>query len=179
MSAKILLLDPPHKIHGAIRMWTPSPGLMAIAAYLESNGRSVDLLDATTFDRPWTDLATRLKEGGYDIVGITCPAATFHFDAIHAVRLARMTLPDSVIIGGGGHFTLHSESLLIDLPELDYIVIGEGEKSFLELIKWLDAGGSSQPCDIPGIMYREDHRTMATPPRPFIPDLDELPIPHL
>ena len=177
MSAKILLLDPPHKIHGAIRMWTPSPGLMAIAAYLESNGQSVDFIDATTFERPWTDLSRRLKEGGYDIIGVTCPAVTFHFDAIHAVRLARMTLPDSVIIGGGGHFTLHAELLLIDLPELDYIVMGEGEKTFLELIKWLDSNGQSQPCDIPGVMYMENNQTMATPSRPFIPDLDELPIP--
>jgi len=177
MPVKILLLDPPHKIFGALRMWMPSPGLMALAAYLESNGQTVELLDATTFDRPWTDLEKRLKEGAYDLVGITCSAATFHNDALAAVRLVRRSLAGATILAGGGHFSLNAEQILTEVPELDYIVMGEGEKTFLELIKWLEINDKKVPCNVPGLMCRHDNQPHSTPPRPLIPDLDTLPMP--
>ncbi|MBW2180673.1 MAG: cobalamin B12-binding domain-containing protein [Deltaproteobacteria bacterium] len=97
MPQKILLLDPPHKVFGALRMWMPSPGLMSLSAYIEANGFDVDLMDATILDQPWTDLEHLLKRENYDIVGITCSAATFHFDAIYAARLIRDTLPDGTL----------------------------------------------------------------------------------
>jgi anaerobic magnesium-protoporphyrin IX monomethyl ester cyclase len=177
MPAKILLLDPPHKIFGALRMWMPSPGLMALAAYLESKGQTVDLLDATTFDHPWTDLKTRLKQGGYDMVGVTCSAATFHNDAISAIRLVRKILPDAVILAGGGHLSLNAERILEAVPELDYIAMGEGEETFLELIQWLEDNDKETPCDVPGLAYQQDNNLRTTPPRPLIPDLDALPMP--
>ena len=177
MPAKILLLDPPHKIFGALRMWMPSPGLMALAAYLESKGQTVDLLDATTFDHPWTDLKNRLKQGGYDMVGVTCSAATFHNDAISAIRLVRKTLPDAVILAGGGHLALNAERILEAVPELDYIAMGEGEETFLELIRWLEDKDKVTPCDVPGLAFQHDNKLHTTPPRPLIPDLDALPMP--
>ena len=97
---KILLLDPPHKIFAALRMWMPSPGLMTLGAYLEAKGFEVEVLDATTLQRPWTELTARLKQGNYDVVGATCQAATFHNDAVHAVRLGRQTLPAALLVGG-------------------------------------------------------------------------------
>ena len=66
MQPKILLLDPPHKIFGALRMWMPSPGLMSITAFIEANGFNVDLMDATLFDQPWTDLERKLMQEKYD-----------------------------------------------------------------------------------------------------------------
>ena len=177
MAAKILLLDPPHKIFGALRMWMPSPALMALAAYLESHGRMVDVIDATTHDRPWTDLEVRLEEGCYEIVGVTCSAATFHFDAIYAVRLVRKTLPHAIILLGGGHVTINAEWILNELPELDYIVLGEGEETFLQLIKWIEAGHPAEPSDIAGLMYRKESNIHITSHRALISDLDTLPIP--
>ncbi len=177
MQTKILLLDPPHKIFGALRMWMPSPGLMALAAYLESNNQKVDLLDTTTFELPWTDLKNRLKQGAYDIVGVTCSATTFHNDAISAIRLVRKTLPKAVILAGGGHISLNAEQILAEVPELDYIAVGEGEETFLELIKWLENNDKKHQCDVPGLQYRQGDETHITPPRPLIPNLDSLPMP--
>ena len=177
MPAKVLLLDPPHRIFGALRMWTPAPGLMALAAYLEDKGVAVDILDATTLDRPWTDLRAYLNKRQYDIVGVTCSAATFHFDALRAVRFVRKVLPRSIIVGGGGHFALNAEGILTDLPELDYLVIGEGEETFLELIQWLERNDPLDSCPVAGLMYRKGGKTHATPPRALINDLDSLPFP--
>ena len=177
MPARVLLLDPPHRIFGGLRMWTPAPGLMALAAFLEDQGIAVDVLDATTLDRPWTDLKARLKTRPYDIVGVTCSAATFHLDALRAVRFVRKVLPRSVIVGGGGHFSLNAEKILVDTPELDYLVIGEGEETFLELIQWLGQDGHSRSCPVAGLMYRKEGKIQATPSRPLMEDLDALPFP--
>ena len=142
MAANLLLLDPPHKVFGALRLWMPSPGLMARTAYLEENGIPVDLLDATTLSQPWTELETLLKKKRYDLVGITCTAATFHQDAVCAARLVRQCLPDALIIGGGGHFTLNAEQILIDAPQIDVMVLGEAEETLTELYRWAESGKS-------------------------------------
>jgi anaerobic magnesium-protoporphyrin IX monomethyl ester cyclase len=177
MRPKILLLDPPHKIFGALRMWTPSPGLMALAAYLEAKGIETDFLDATLLKRPWTDLKAQLKEKRYDIVGITCSAATFHWDAVYAVRWVRQALPEAVIIGGGGHMTLNAETILNDISELDYIIMGEGEETLLELIQWLHQKRSSSPDNIRGLSFRKNGKLRTTPSRPLIKNMDSLPFP--
>lgn len=177
MPLKILLLDPPHKIFGALRMWMPSPGLMALASYIEESGRPVDVIDATTLGLPWTDLKNRLLQGRYDMVGITCSAATFHHDALNAVRLVRRILPDAVIVAGGGHFSLNAERMMTDVPELDYIVIGEGEETLFDLIQWLESNDRANPCNEPGLIGRKGAQTEKTPPRHLIPDLDALPMP--
>ncbi|MBW1985063.1 MAG: cobalamin-dependent protein [Deltaproteobacteria bacterium] len=177
MPQKILLLDPPHKVFGALRMWMPSPGLMSLSAYIEANGFDVDLMDATILDQPWTDLEHLLKRENYDIVGITCSAATFHFDAIYAARLIRDTLPDTLLIGGGGHFTINAERILPENPAIDCIVLGEGENTFLEIIKMAEANQLDTFENIKGLAYRKDNVCQFSASRSLIADLDALPFP--
>lgn len=179
---KTLLIDPPHKIFGALRMWMPSPGLMCLGAYLEEKGHDVEVMDATTLDAPWTRLTERLSRRDFDCVGVTCQAATFHWDAVHAVRLAARTNPDIPVIGGGGHFSLNFRHLFDLLPELDYVVLGEGEVTFYELVEWLGqnpAPGSLRPsCPVAGVAWRDNSGAIVqNAPRPQIPDLDVLPMP--
>lgn len=177
MPLKILLLDPPHKIFAALRMWMPSPGLMSLAAFIEANGYNVDLVDATICDRPWTDLENILARNKYDVVGVTCSAATFHSDAIYASRLIRNTLPDSLIIGGGGHFTINAERILSDNPEIDCIVLGEGENTFLDLIKRIDADTFHVGDGIEGVAFRKENTVRISCGLSLIADLDTLPFP--
>lgn len=172
---KILLLDPPHQIFAALRMWMPSPGLMALGAYLAQEGYAIEVLDSTTLKQPWTELENRLRQGNYDVVGITCQAATFHKDAIHAVRLVRRTLPEATIIGGGGHFTLNHEVMFNQAPEVDFIVMGEGERTFVELLENLP--GCKEGCAIAGVAYKKDGEIICNASRPLIADLDSLPMP--
>jgi len=174
---KALLLDPPHRIHGALRMWTPSPGLMALVGYLEAKGKEVDLLDATTLRRPWTDLARIIKENRYDLVGVTCSQATFHHEGIMAARLVRRVLPEAFIAGGGGHFTLNAERILEEAPEFDSLVLGEGEETLLDLLELLESSTRKGLSTVSGLAYREGPEIVFTGPRPMIRELDTLPMP--
>jgi anaerobic magnesium-protoporphyrin IX monomethyl ester cyclase len=63
---------------------------------------------------------------------------------------------------------------LRDAP-VDYVVIGEGEETMLDLCKCIGSGLS--PHEVMGIAFQKDGEFVATPPRPRIKDLDSLPMP--
>jgi anaerobic magnesium-protoporphyrin IX monomethyl ester cyclase len=150
---------------------------MALAASLEAAGHDVSAVDATTLARPWTDLAERLHLGRYDVIGVTAQAATFHNDAVAAVRLARRQVPGAVILAGGSHASLNAERLFAEAPQLDYLLFGEGERTLLELVDKLGQGPEAGR-GLAGVAWRREDGSVAYgPARPLIDDLDSLPMP--
>ena len=90
-----------------------------------------------------------------------------------ACRRIRQACPNSVQICGGPMATTIPE-LLLTHSELDFIVIGEGEETILDLIDALERGRS--PDGVPGIALRRPDRTPArTPPRMRMKDLTRFP----
>ncbi len=173
----VLLLDPPHAILPPLRLWAASPGLLALAAYIRPEHR-VEFVDATALPRTWFDLETVLRDRAPDVVGITANITSLVPDALDAARLVRHVLPRTVIVGGGSHLTLDAERLL-SAPEnqglFDYLVLGEGEQTFAELLRALELG---QPTDnIAGLAVCRGGVVRRNPPRPLLADLDALPIP--
>jgi len=76
----------------------------------------------------------------------------------------------------GGHFPSLSHGHTLDLvPQLDSVVRFEGELTLLELVDSLSVGRDLR--SISGIAYRDGNRTVATPLRHLIEDLDQLPYP--
>ncbi len=76
----------------------------------------------------------------------------------------------------GSHFpTFCYDRLLVDFPEVDAVVRGEGEAPFLELVRRMASGKSWH--DVPGVAYSQDGQVIANTPPPLIEDLDSLPFP--
>jgi anaerobic magnesium-protoporphyrin IX monomethyl ester cyclase len=76
----------------------------------------------------------------------------------------------------GGHYpSLRYQELLGLIPELDSVVLFEGEYTCLELVKAIASGQDWR--HIQGIAYRDDGQIIATPLRPLEPDLDTFPPP--
>jgi anaerobic magnesium-protoporphyrin IX monomethyl ester cyclase len=174
---RIFLVDPPHKLFPGLRMWTPSYGLLSIAGYLQEKQRfPVEILDCTTFSDPWGDLARRISVSKPPLIGVTCSATCLSPEALQAIRLAKKLSPDSVVVAGGGHFSLVAEEVLTEVKELDYIVAGEGEATFAELASRLEKGGRGVE-GIAGLVYRRDGEVVFTEPRGLVKDLDSLPMP--
>ena len=138
---KVLLIDPPHRLFPGLRMWTPSFGLLQLAAYLEREGVEVRIVDATTLSNPRKDLTESISTSKADVIGVTCSATCLSPEAIQAIHLCRKLLPDSMIVAGGSHFTLMAEPILQALKELDYIILGEGEIAFSQFLQDLSRGG--------------------------------------
>ncbi len=172
---KILLIDPPHQLFPGLRMWTPSFGLLQLAAYLEREGFEVQIVDATTLTHPWNDLTSLVVSSQAEVIGITCSATCLSPEALQTITLCRKLAPKALIVAGGSHFTLMAEPILKEVNELDLIVLGEGEIAFTQLLK--EWSGGKDLKKVQGIAYRENGTVIQNPRPSIIPHLDALPLP--
>ncbi|MEW6047342.1 MAG: radical SAM protein [Bacillota bacterium] len=108
-----------------------------------------------------------------DVVGLTAYTAEA-WAAKGLARRIRASCPEALIVWGGYHATMAPEDALSE-PAVDVLVLGEGEKTFPELMDAFARGDSWQ--SIPGLAFRRDGRVVRTAPRPPIEDLDTLPMP--
>jgi len=84
---------------------------------------------------------------------------------------------NSFIIFGGIHPTALPESCL---EISDIVVLGEGEETLLELLRFLDTGELDKFAQVKGIVFKQGNRIIHTPARGPIRDIDMLPYPgHL
>ncbi len=167
---KILLSTPPGK---TTELWPPL-GLLYIASSLRARGRKdVEVLDAFCHNLSGEQLAERVAAAKPDVFGINCSTHTF-LAAIEALEKIHRALPKTTLVMGGYHSTFAAEKILADYPFVDYVLKGEAERSFPELLDRVEAG--QDPADVPGISYRQDGG-FAGQPLAVIKDLDNLPFP--
>ena len=90
------------------------------------------------------------------------------------IREIKKILPETAIWVGGPEVSYDSEAVLERLPEVTGVMFGEGEETFLELVKYYQEGGHSL-SDIMGVAYRsEENQICINPWRPVI-DLSTVP----
>lgn len=150
----------------------PPLGLASIAAYLEARGLSADLVDC--YARPDADRVIRelLAERRPAFVGFSCTTSSF-LDAVRLARLAKETLPGVRSVFGGPHVSALKEKVLERFPEVDFVVLGEGEETLRELLARPD-----DPASVTGLVYRDASGAVATTGyRKAALDLDALPFP--
>jgi anaerobic magnesium-protoporphyrin IX monomethyl ester cyclase len=76
---------------------------------------------------------------------------------------------------GGPHVSFDVINTLKTYPEIDMLVIGEGEKTISELMDYFQGQGNR--ADIYGIAFRENGQIVQTGKRELIEDLNTLPMP--
>ena len=110
---------------------TPDPplGLMILSACAKRAGHLVQILDPHPDDNGF--LKT-LKSFNPDIIGLSI-LTTQISRTRDILSIIKESLPDCVIIAGGIHPTALPEWTLRSLG-IDYVVIGEGEITFVELV---------------------------------------------
>jgi anaerobic magnesium-protoporphyrin IX monomethyl ester cyclase len=173
----ILLMTtaPPEKgpwIHG--RRFLPI-GLAYVAAALEKSGFQVDMLDNYLLEKPIDEVKSELKRLNPEIVGITCSSATYS-RCVETAKAVKETLPSCNVVVGGWHPSYEPESML-QHSEIDYVVIGEGERAMVELATHISKGENDGAiADIAGVAYRREGKTVKNA-QSFINNLDELPFP--
>ena len=187
---KVLLINPPNSVKTEfkfpITIFQPL-GLAYIAAVLEKNAIEVRILDALA--EGWTnekclngmcrtglddqDLIGRILDYKPGIVGIASPFSSQAHEAHHAARLVKSVLPDSIVVLGGAHPSTHVADALSD-KNVDYVIQGEGEYSFLELVKTQNNNGITE--NISNLAYRKKNEIIVNTVK-FIENLDELPMP--
>jgi radical SAM superfamily enzyme YgiQ (UPF0313 family) len=185
MKQKILLLEPNEGVWAPgkyLRHSSVEPlGLEYIGAEVQQDGHEVRIVQ----QRDMTDrqLLKKVKEYSPGIVGFT--VMTYNFNAAeHLARQIKKLNPNIKIVFGGAHPTAMPE--IVSNWDIDYVVIGEGEKTFRELVRTISNKGDLDNVD--GIAYW-DHDIMSMPlhtltsgirikpPRGRITNLDSVPWP--
>jgi len=128
----------------------PPLGLLYLAAAARAAGHEVRVFD----ERLDASAARRLCRAAPDVAGFTVVTAAVP-SALRAARALRQASPRTRIVFGGPHATaLPAETVV--LPEADYLIAGEGERTFTALLRALDGGAlpAEAAGKIPGLWWR-------------------------
>ncbi|MGQ9626241.1 MAG: B12-binding domain-containing radical SAM protein [Anaerolineae bacterium] len=180
---KVLLINPPAEnelignnppIIEEERGYNPPLGLLYLAAYLEKfSSYEVAVVDSQVEGLSYQQLEATIAAHEPDVVGITAMTFTL-IDVIKTARLVKKIDPAISVVLGGPHVHLFPNET-IALPEVDYLVLGEGEEAFHHLLENLIE--PEKLAEIKGLVFREDGHVINTGLRPFRENLDELPFP--
>lgn len=143
-------------------------GLLYLAAYLESQGVKVKVYDAFAEGASMEDIEACIAQSDSEVVGITSVTTTIR-EAVHIAEMAKKLHRTTVL--GGPHATVVPQDVLERHPCFDYVVRGEGERTFHEFLS------GASPADIHGLAYRDGSRVCMTQPRELIQDISSLPFP--
>jgi anaerobic magnesium-protoporphyrin IX monomethyl ester cyclase len=165
---------PPEKGTWYLGKRLPPIGLMYIAAALEKAGFEVQMLDNYLLKKSTDEIKQLVKNLNPQIIGITCGSATFS-RCIETVKAIKKALPSCKIVVGGWHASYMPESLLAH-SEIDYVVMGEGERAITQLARCITSGNESDALAIPGVAFGRRGKYVKNPPK-FIENLDEIPFP--
>lgn len=178
---RVLLINPPYttedrygKDLGRFGPLNEPLGLAYLAANLERGGHEVAILDAPALNLTSTDICKYMEERPYDLVGVTMLTPMYN-RSVEVVKALRQAFPEITIVVGGPHPTILPRETLLENEEIDFVVIGEGEIVFFNLVDGLEMSGSAD--EIAGIGYRKDGAVIINQPQEMIRNLDDLPIP--
>jgi anaerobic magnesium-protoporphyrin IX monomethyl ester cyclase len=149
-------------------------GLMNIAAYLKKNYQyEVKIEDIRLNGNDRFDLESAIRTYAPHVVGIS--ALTHESEAVRWIaECAKRVNANTPVILGGPHATAYPEKA-IQIPGVDYLVVGEGEIAAGQLIERLL--NQRDVSDIKGIVYKKDNQIISTGRGSFIEDLNDLPMP--
>jgi anaerobic magnesium-protoporphyrin IX monomethyl ester cyclase len=177
----------------------PQVSLAQMAALLHPD-YSVEVVDAIATRMGWPEFEQliRKKQPKYYITQLTAPTLT---NDMYGVFLAKSVGAKTVAFGT--HVTPMPRETLEPYPALDFVLQGEPELTLRELVDFFEGrtpsdphivklikdtdpdwtpssngrGGEGQLNKIKGLVWRHDGEIVMNFPRPFIPNLDDLPLP--
>ncbi|MBU1164140.1 B12-binding domain-containing radical SAM protein [Patescibacteria group bacterium] len=152
----------------------PPIGPLYIATIAKQKGCEVIYQDAYLEDPSQDDFKTRLLQTKPDIIGISSNAED-RLAGINTAKIAKETLPESLVIMGGPFPTMVHKEIIKELDFVDIVVRHEGEITIAEIIEAVKNNSSFK--NIKGITYRQNNEIIINKNAELIKDLNDLPMP--
>jgi len=185
---RVLLITPPAVSSKSFFDVNPLPplGLGYLASVAEDMGIKVNILDALVLG--WkkqneidehliriglsnTEIADYLSAHNPHMVGVSCQFSRQYRIYHEMFSLIKGIDPEIITIGGGPHITVCPEEALND-PNCDFIIMGEAEESFRDLLRYLKQGGGLDKID--GLGWKRDGKINLNEKKKWIDDLDSI-----
>ena len=155
----------------------PPLGILYIAAVLEKNNLPVRVTASDVLQLKKKDILQAIRDYDADTIGLSITTEN-RFEIFDLLKIIKAEFPEKLLIVGGPHATMAGLDLITHIAAIDLAVIGEGERTILEIAAWHEAGADRRQLDkIKGIMFRRDGRPVFTGPQAMIENLDPLPFP--
>jgi radical SAM superfamily enzyme YgiQ (UPF0313 family) len=148
--------------------YTMPLGLMAVGSSLPRADYQVEIHDGR-LDRE--AFLREVARGDVLAVGLSVLTGKPIEDALATSRQVKEIRPELPIVWGGWHPSILTAQCLL-LPSVDYVVFGQGDRSFLELLERLRRGETVDT--VSGVAYKVDGQPVINPPRPF-QDINQFP----
>lgn len=177
---KVVLVNPPltteerYGVHFRSGGQTPPLGLACLASVLREQDIDVRIVDGTLFDS-YMDVVVDILRTDPDVVGITASTVSIYNAAKVAEMVKDRSFPTTTLIGGP-HVTAVPRETMAMFPQFDVGVVGEAEETILELLDVFFRNHHELPT-VRGIVYQGKGESVLTERRPYIANLDDLPMP--
>lgn len=182
---RVLCLNPPFHPMYSRESRSPSvtksstlywPMFLSYAAgSIEADGNEILLLDAPAMELELSDVLKKAEQFGAEAALLQTSTPSIHQDLLVA-RSLQERLPHLRIILMGPHATAEPVECMEMEPAVDYIILGEADRTATHLIRFLRGDSSfSSIQDISGLAWRSTRGIEITPEGPKIEDLDSLP----
>ncbi len=149
----------------------PPLGLMYIAAVLEKAGHAVQIYDADPEYQ--ANMIREIMDFNPDLIGLSFLTVGYQ-RALHLMNNLKKEIPGKLFCSGGVHTTVKPKETLDEFG-LDFIVVGEGEDTIVEVCEKL--GNNQGLAGVKGVMYRDNGNIVDNGRREMIQDLDTIPFP--
>ena len=123
-----------------------------LKAYSSDYDKEV-LLREYTINQPKDEILKDIYGSGADVVCFSCYIWNISF-VRELIRDLAKILPETAFWAGGPEVSYDAEKFLTEMPEMTGVLVGEGEKTFHDLLEYyIDGKGSLE--EIRGIAYRD------------------------
>ena len=172
---KILLIFPRVSFESPPSYTNPKLGLMYLSSYVKKHGyKNTKIIDLELVPWSFDTFCKKVYEYSPDLVGIQCMSTNLQ-STDRICRFVRENLKDTKIVLGGPHFNTDPEDIF-NYFDIDFVVRGEGEKTFLELLQSLHE--PSHYKNIKSLVFRDsDGSVVRNDYRELNYELDDLPFP--
>jgi len=168
---RVLLLSTPHPLEESP---LPPLSLAYLASVLIKEGIEVKILDFLVTQYNPRKLRRELEEYRPQLIGATCVTLNYPI-ARRMLKVCKDFDPHIFTVIGGPHVTFALEETLLQSPWIDAIVIGEGERTLVELARAVEEDKDIR--HVHGIAFADGGMVVKIPPQDHIEDLDQLPLP--
>ncbi|MEW9699877.1 B12-binding domain-containing radical SAM protein [Paenibacillus sp. SI8] len=133
----------------------------------------VEIAEYTIKD-PAMNIVSDLYQKAPDVLGFSCYIWNIE-ETIHIIKMIKKIRPEILIVLGGPEVSYDTDYWMDRIPEVDFIVMGEGEETFHQLLTEIST--TRKYHFVYGLAYRKSEEVVLMPGRPKL-KLDDIPSPH-